>query len=158
MTTEIECNCHSAQTGYPHEDWCMKEIAAKADLGHKKIERYQLEDGNVWILAEDLDEILPALRRAEDALARHSHTDRACAYALASVQTALVVAGVAKATLVPKCTCGVGRPERHDRSCPMNDSPECPTCGGHGIVRHEGTLDVVDECPACQDCRPEGAA
>lgn len=124
MTIEIECNCHSAQTGYPHEDWCMTVIAAQADLGHKKIERYQLEDGNVWILAEDLGEILPALRMAEDALARHAHTDIACAYALASVQTALVVAGVAKATLAPKCTCGVGRPERHDRTYPSTNHHE----------------------------------
>jgi hypothetical protein len=38
-----------------------------------------------------------------------------------------------------------------------NASGECPTCGGHGITRHEGSLDIVDECPACQDCRPGGA-
>ena len=33
------------------------------------------------------------------------------------------------------------------RSPPL---PECPACGGSGIVRHEGSLDVVDECPDCQ--------
>lgn len=35
--------------------------------------------------------------------------------------------------------------------------PECPACGGHGVVRHEGSLDIVDDCRACLDCRPEGA-
>lgn len=99
-----------------------------------------------WLAQKRLDywfakeQMVAALKEAEEALASHiyndaGHKNRDVISTLVTVRSALTSAGAATANLLP----------------------ECPTCGGHGIIRHEGTLDVVDDCPACQDCRPEGA-